>query len=406
MNRFILNCRHASQSSFIIMLLVLILANPLAAATKALSKQTYQKLQASQKLLEAGDSNKAITQLETLLVATTERPYEQAITLQTLAHAHLSRDAYDKAIPYLLRSINLNQLPDEAQQRGRRNLAQLYLASKRFNDAIAIINTWLAHAKKPQAEVYAMLGSAYLQLSRYADAVAPLHKAIELKKTPKENWYQSLLGAYNELKNYTQCVAVLHDMIKLFPQRPLYWRQLAGIEIMLEHDSEALAVMELAYLRGHIDTERDLLNLAQLYAQRNAPYKAAKLLEKEIANNRIEANSKHWELAANAWSQARESKRAIKALEHAWKKSPQPALGIRLSQYYIEAQRWQVAGDVLQNLLDRKKMKDDDTGRAWLLLGITRYETKLHDEARTALTEASKYSKTQKDALQWLAALE
>ncbi|MDH5573358.1 MAG: tetratricopeptide repeat protein [Gammaproteobacteria bacterium] len=406
MNQFKLIYDRTNLISLMIMLLVLMMATPLAAATKALSKQTYQQLQASQKLLEAGDHNKAIALLDTLLTETAERPYEQAVTLQTLAHAYISQDNYDKAIPCLQRSLELKQLPDDAQQRARYNLAQLYLAGKRFDDAIATINIWLAQATQPRAEVYAMLGSAYLQLSRYADAVDPLRQAIKLNATPKENWYQSLLGAYNELKNYKRCIELLRNMIALFPQRPLYWRQLAGIEMMLEHHHQALAVMELAYLRGHLDTERDLLNLAQLYAQLNAPYKAATLIEKEIASKRIEDNGKHWELAANAWGQARENKHAINALEQAWKKSPQPALGLRLSQHYIEAQRWQVAGDVLQNLLDRKKMKDDDAGRAWLLLGITRFETKLRDEARTALTEASKYSKTQKDARQWLAALE
>ena len=404
MNRPAFICHREYYVTIIIILLLLGTA-PLTAATRALSKQTYQQLQASQKLLEAGNTSKAIAQLEALLITTAERPYELAITLQTLAHAHLSNDAYDKAIPYLQRSLELNQLPDEAQQRGRYNLAQLYLAEKRFDDAITEINTWLTHAKAPRAEIYVMLGSAYLQLTRYADATAPLHKAIELSDTPKENWYQSLLGAYNELKNYEQCALVLHNMIKLFPQRPRYWLQLAGIEMMLENYSKALAVMELAYLHGYIDTERDLLNLARLYAQRNAPYKAAALIEKEMHDGRVKANRKNWELAANAWSQARENKRAINALEQAWKKSPQPALGLQLSQYYIEAQRWHAASDVLQTLLDKKKLEDDDTGRAWLLLGIARFESKLRDKARIALTEAAKYPKTKKDAQQWLAAL-
>jgi tetratricopeptide (TPR) repeat protein len=401
------------RSSIILILLSLVLmlaltptASTFAAKTKTLSKQTYQQLQASQKLLEAGDSKKVISQLKQLLKETTERPYEQAVILQTLAHTYISTDAYNKAIPYLQQSLKLNQLPEEVQQRGRYNLAQLYLANKQFTESIKTIKVWIANAKTPKAEIYAMLGSAYLQLQRYADAIEPMRKAIELNETPKENWYQSLLGAYNELKNYPQCVVVLREMITLFPKRPRYWRQLAGIEMMREKYSDALAVMELAYLRNYLDAERDLLNLAQLYSHQNAPYKTGILIENEIRNKRIKATRKNWELAANAWNQARETKRAINALEQAWKISQQPTLGLRLSQHYLDAQRWKAAGLVLNTVLDKKKLDDDDAGRAWLLLGITRFETKQREKAREALNQAVKYNNVQKDALQWLAAIE
>ncbi|MCW9025655.1 MAG: tetratricopeptide repeat protein [Gammaproteobacteria bacterium] len=398
------------RTSIIHILLVLVLisvpaASPFAATTKTLSKQTYQQLQASQKLLEAGNTGKAVSQLQILLKETTEHPYEQAVILQTLAHAYISSDAYNKAIPYLQRSLKLNQLPDDVQQRGRYNLAQLYLAENQFTESIKTIQVWIANAKIPRAEIYAMLGSAYLQLQRYADAIEPMRKAIELNETPKENWYQSLLGAYNELKNYEQCTVLLREMITLFPKRPRYWRQLAGIEMMRENYSEALAVMELAYLRNYLEAERDLLNLAQLYSHQNAPYKAGIVIEKEIHNRRIKATRKNWELAANAWNQARETKRAINALEQAWKISQQPALGLRLSQHYLDAQRWKAASLVLNALLKKKKLDEDDAGRTWLLLGITRFETKQRDEAREALNQAAKYKNTRKDALQWLAAL-
>ncbi len=66
-------------------------------------------------------------------------------------------------------------------------------------------------------------------------------------------------------------------------------------------------MLELAYLNGLLSSEADLLNLAQLYAERDAPYKAAQLLEKELQKGRLKANRKTWEQTANAWQLARET---------------------------------------------------------------------------------------------------
>lgn len=387
-------------------LLLTSVACALAAAEKTptLSQQTYKVLQSTQDLLDAGKKTKALQRLERLVRETAKSPYEQAVSLQALAHAHIDQGDYRKAIPYLKRSLDLDALPAEAQQRSRYNLAQLYLATEQFKAAIGQFKRWFKSAADPKPEAYMMLGSAHLQLKQYRQAITPLRKAIQLSKTPKESWYQSLLGAYHELKDYKQSIKLLHRMLKLFPDNADYWKQLSAMEMMRKHTAQALAVMELAYLRGHLNAQRDLLNLVQLYAMRDAPYKAARLLQDEIAKGRIKPSAKIWEQLANAWHQAREIPRSIEALEKAVAAGDDADLSLRLAQLYLENRRWTDAEKILLNKLKQKDPKAQD--QAWLLLGIARYEAKAVDKSRNAFSKAAKFPKTRQQAEQWLAFLD
>ncbi|MGD8589063.1 MAG: tetratricopeptide repeat protein [Chromatiales bacterium] len=370
----------------------------------SISPQTYQILQETQQLLDQGQSVKAVQRLEELVQTTAKHPYEQAVALQSLANAHIERNDYTSAIAPLQRSVELASLPAEAQQQARYNLAQLYMATDRFAPAIEQLKLWFKQAKSAPAEAYMLLGSAHLQLKQYRQAIEPLRQAIRLSNRINEGWYQSLLGAYYESKQYSEAVKLLHKMLRLFPDSSDYWRQLAGIELMRRRDGEALAVMELAYLNGKLTKEQDLLNLAQLYAQRDAPYKAAQLLEKELKKGRIKAGRKTWEQTANAWQLARELEPTVTALEKALSFERNPELSLRLARLYLEVNRPAAAEKTLRQFLKQSKGKHTD--EAWLLLGIACHEGKSLEQARQAFNQALKSANTRDQAQQWLSYLE
>jgi tetratricopeptide (TPR) repeat protein len=370
------------------------------ADTPTLSTQTYQVLQTTQEWLERGQTAKAVQRLESLVKETAKRPYEQAVVLQSLAYAQIEREDYPAAIPALKRSIELETLPLQAQQQSRYHLAQLYMATEQFAAAIEQLGRWFEQAESAPAEAYVLLGSAHLQLNQYRQAIGPLRRAIELSKQPNEGWYQSLLGAYYEAREYAQAVKLLRRMLHLFPANDAYWRQLAGLELLRERFTEALAVMELAYLNGRLKNERDLLNLAQLYIQRNAPYKAAQLLENQLEKGRIQSNRKTWEQTANAWQLARELERSIVALERALAFERQPELTLRLARLYLEVDRWNEAEQTLRRFLQTAKGKHTD--QAWLLLGIAYLEGASAEAAKQAFGEALKSANTHDQAKQWL----
>ena len=389
---------------FILVLWLGYLTNVWADESPTVSQQTYRVLQEAQELLDKGQSSKAVQSLEALVKQTGNSPYEQAVALQSLANVHIERNNYASAIPPLKRSVELSALPTQAQQQARYNLAQLYMATDRFAPGIEQLKLWFKQAKSPRAEAYLLLGSAHLQLKQYRQAIEPLRQAIKLSKKPNEGWYQSLLGAYYEAKQYGDAVKLLHRMIRLFPDSTDYWRQLSGIEMLRKRYAEALAVMELAYLNGQVNSEQDLLNLAQLYAERDAPYKAAQLLEKELDRGRIKSNRKAWEQTANAWQLARELEPTVHALEKALSYERNPDLTLRLARLYLEVNRFDAAEKTLRRFL--KDSKGKQTDQAWLLLGIACHEGKSIEQAKQAFSQALKSAKTRNQAQQWLSYLE
>ncbi len=379
-----------------------------AGEKQRLSQKTYKTLIAARETLAAGNATKAVSNLQTLLATLPEKPYEQAVVLQSIAHAHISQEEYRLAIPPLRESLDLDVLPSEPQQQSRYSLIRLYMATEDFSKAIDLLKLWFAQAEPPRLEAYVILATAYLQLEHYQEAIEPLRKAIEMSQEPRENLHQSLLGIYSELQQYDQCVALLHTMLKLFPNRPAYWHQLVGIQLTREKNHDALAVMELAHLRGHLMKEQELINLVQLYMYLDVPHKAAALMQKEMDQGRINKTPENLEHLANAWLAAREMDRSIAAMEQAVAADTKNIkLSLRLAQLYVENELWEEAAEQLQQTLKGKHLKDNAAGQAWLLLGIARIQTdKNKNDAALAFNEAAKFNTTREKATQWLTYLQ
>lgn len=395
-----LRCVHG----FVFLLGALWVNVPLASADvmPALSPNTYDKLHAAQSLIEEGDTGRAVKALQALLAGLPDRSYERAVVQQALGHAYLRGEDYANAVHHVRQALAAAVLPANAQQRLSYTLAQLHFATAQYAEAAQILTLLLKNAVEFNAGAYVMLGSAYLRLERYQAAVAPLETAIERTEHAPENWYNNLLAAYYELKDYDRCVTLLHAMLRRFPRREIYWRQLADIALARGRPDNALAVMELAYANAQLPREEGILHLARLFAAQGAPYKAGVLLENAFSRGHIVATDQHRTLLADVWLQARETEKAIAALRSVGERVQSAQLGMRLARLYLDHQRWQAAAETLQAWLESGRLTDDEQGRAWLLLGIARYEAGALDEARRAFVRAQQHAASRPDARQWL----
>ncbi len=392
---------------WITVLCCLLLTEPgLAASKSVLSKKTYRVLHQTQEWQEQGATEKAIKRLHTLLTETEGRPYDHAITAQAVGYAYSAKADYPSAITWLKKSIDLKILPIAVQQDIRFSLAQLYMVTERFSETISTLHTWLQHAESSPPRINSLLGNAHLQREEFKASIPYLRKAIELSPTPKKDWYQNLLVAYSEEKYYGKCTDLLHTMIKKFPDHHGYWQQLAGIEIQRKRYPQALSALELAYLQNYLTDEQNLVSLANLYVLLGAPYKAAQLLDKEINAGAIRTSHKNLELAANAWHQAKEHDRAIRALKRAITLSKSYKLSLRLSQLYLAAERWKEAVSTLNSVLKSNSLTPSQKNRTWLLLGIAQHELKNGAAAKDAFLKVTADSKQLAEARQWLAYLQ
>lgn len=362
---------------------------------------TYQQLTDIHEHIDQQAYDAALSALERLLEDVGEHSYEKVVVLQTLGYVQIGREAYPAAIQAFEQSLALEQLPEEAQQRMRYDLAQLCLNTGKTVRAIQLLEHWFSQVKHADADAYVLLGHAYAQNKQYLKAIDALQQAIKLSEQAHADWYEALLAMHYELRSYRACIPLLKDMIRLFPERQHYWQQLAGIHLMLNNHDAAITALELALRDNALTREQDLTQLAQLYLHSGIPYKAARLLERAMKAGHVNDNAEHLKLIARAWSATGEREQAILALEKATGADPDPELRLQLAQWYFAEERWQAAEGILQSVTSAQ-VNSKIRAQGWLLLGIARFEQGKTAAAHEAFDKASQLPGVKDMARQWL----
>ena len=204
-----------------------------------------------------------------------------------------------------------------------------------------------------------------------------------------------------ERESWRACIPLIKDMLRLFPERQAYWSQLAGVHLALKDYAAATTALELAYRDGALKHERELIQLARLYLHTGMPHKAARLLEQQLELGRIADTSAHQKLLARSWSSSGERDQAILALERTIGTSAAPMIRLQLAQWYIEAERWKAAEELLATVVENTE-ENRLKAQGWLLIGIARYEQKKIPAAQNAFNHASQLPTTREAASQWL----
>ncbi len=392
--------RKIPVTALVISVVLGLVSSQAVAGGKALSPNTYKILTSVQQQMEQGAYNASLQTLRSLLDAPGLGSYEEAVIQQMLGHVQLNRESYAAAIKAFERSLALQQLPPATEQQLRYNLGQLYLTAEQPDKAIVILEDWFELETAPSAQAHVLLAQAYALKKQYRKAIPLLETANRLSDTPHAEWYEALLAMHYELQSYRDCVPLLKNMIRLFPRHTGYWQQLAGVHMALNEQDEALSALELAFRQNELDSEQELIQLAQLYLSAGIPYKAARLLEQQLASGKVRDTARHRELLAQAWTSARERRQAISALERALRDDEKPELRLRLAQWYVESEDWQAVTRMLAPL--DLAATNHTTSQAGLLLGIAHFELGNTSAARAAFQHALAFPKTSDTARQWL----
>ncbi len=109
-----------------------------------------------------------------------------------------------------------------------------------------------------------------------------MNKAINLEQSPQEKWLQYKLSLNHSLKKFKNSQKILITLTSQYPEKGKYWKQLYQTYLSTFNDKKALAVMEMAYKEGHIQEEKEILNMASLMIYLKMPFKASVITEKEM----------------------------------------------------------------------------------------------------------------------------
>ena len=172
-------------------------------------------------------------------------------------------------------------------------LAQIKMADQDYKGVLKSLDDYFKVVDEIPDRAFAVKANTHAQLEQYREAQKAIKQAIALADKPNESWYQLLLSTHAELSEYKEMAEVLRILIKLAPNKKIYWKQLSSVYFTLKDDKQSLAVLALAEQKGLLSESQEYMQLFKMYKYNQAPYKAAKLLEKSMADKKVPENFKN-----------------------------------------------------------------------------------------------------------------
>ena len=342
--------------------------------TPALRNKVYERLAEAQTLAEAKDYAGASAILNDMI----SEDGKQALNSYELAnvynlHAFLSyaNEDYPQSLRYYEQVIAQPDIPLAMEINTRFTIAQLYFVQEKWQQGIDALLMWFEMNEKPNAGAYVLLAQGYYQVKRYDLALDNVETAIGMHegegKLPKEQWYNLARFLYFDKEDFDSALDVLNTLIIYYPKKQ-YWVQASHLYGEKKDEPRQLALMEAAYEQGFLDRSSELVTMAYLYLNAEAPYYAGSVIQKGFADELVEDKSKNYELAGSAWAQAREVAKSIPMMEKAAAKSEEGELYVRLGNVYLDGDQFQKCADSIIKGLNKGGVKRPDQAR--LALGM------------------------------------
>ena len=372
-------------------------------ATVAMSQPVFEALQEAQGLIEAKNYSSGLTVLRELREDDDLSVYETAQTWNLTAYAYYLQENYKRSIQSYEKVLAQGELPEGMVQSTLKTLSQLYFTIEDYAKALKTVERLMAALAEPSPDVYMLKGQAHFQLEQYREALMPIRTAInkyrDQGRKPRENWLLLLRVCYYELNDFKNMIAILKQLIGLYPKQR-YLLTLAGVYSELGDTKKQLALTEALYEAGLVTGKHYIVNLANLYLVHEVPYKAAKILQREVDSGRVESTERNLRLLSQAWYQAREDDKAIPPLARAAAMSKTGELFVRLAQSYVNIERWPEAAKAVRKGLAKGGVKRSDT--AHIMLGMALFNQRQLAAARDAFKLASTDKRSAKAARQWI----
>ena len=334
--------------------------------------------------------------------------YELASVWNLIGFIYYSQERHQQAERAYQTALQQAELPVALESSLRYTLAQLYALQERYRESANMLLSWLKITTDPGPEPYVLLAQSYYQIEEIAPALASISKAFELSRrratSPREGWYQLLMALHYHNRDYRKIVPILKQLIVTWPSAK-YWLQLSGIYGELENEKLQLAVLETAYMQNMLTRGNQIVSLASLLLNHNAPWQGAKILEKGIEDGVVKATSRNLGLLSDALRSARETARAIVYLEQAAKKDKtgDGRLHAKLSRLYQNSGDYDKSVKAVQKALQLKNVRQPED--LWMTAGVSHFEMHRYEQARKAfrsMAESTKNKRQKQIAKDWV----
>lgn len=371
-------------------------------ASGTLGEATSDAIRRASELVAQKKPDEAIEKLTPF--ETRGQPFDKANIYYNLGVAYSDKQQFLQAAKAFESAIAFEVLPQNQTDQLRFNIGQLYVAGGENDKGIAALKKYMAEScTVPTPEAHMFLASALAERKLYDQALPEVETALAQSKKPRENWIQFKLGVQYELKQYQPAAETLLELIAMQPEKPEYWKQLSGVLLEMDDKDQSLAVMALAERQGFLQRGPDIMNLYNIYMVIDVPMKGGQLLERALAEGKVQEDEKTLESIANAWINARESDKAEVALKKVAGVADKGEYYFRLGAMYGDQERWKDSKEMLQLALQKGGLKKP--GDVWFRVALADYRMNDLRSAINDLQQAQKYEETKRQAGDWMQSL-
>ena len=370
---------------------------------QAVSKEVYDKITKAQDAVDAKDYQGALKMLNQLYNPDKLTEYEQANVLNYIGFVYYNMDDIANAIRTYDRMIAIPSLEETMAKQVTYTLAQLYTMEEQYSKALTTLDKWFLLETNPAPEPFILKAQNLYQIQRYRDMIVPIENAMrvakERDKPAKEDWYVLLNFAYFQQENYTKVRDIQKILLVTWPKKR-YWFSLAGAFTELGEDENLINAYAAANDQRMLEKESELVTMAQLFLQREVPYKAATLLEAEMETGRVSKTAKNYRLLSQAWQLSMEDKKAIPALQEAARLSEDGELDVRLGNAYLNIGEYEDCSKSVRTGIRKGGLKSPDN--AQISLGMCLYNLREYRNAIKAFEQAAKTPRSRRVSGQWI----
>ena len=373
---------------------------------QAVSKAVYDKIQSAQEMVDAKDYNGALKSLNALYNPDKLTEYEQSNVLNYIGFVYYNMDDIPNSIRTYERMLAIASLEETLRKQTTYTLAQLYTMQEQYAKALTTLDKWFLLETNPAPEPFILKAQNLYQVQRYSDMIEPIENAMRVAeargKEVREDWYVLLNFAYFQQEDYRKVRDIQKTLLANWPKKR-YWFSLAGAYTELGEDENLINAYAAAQDQGMLEKESELVTMAQLYMQREVPYKAGQLLEKEMASGRVTKNAKNYRLLSQAWQLSMEDEKAIPALTEAARLSDDGELDVRLGNALLNTGQYAECVNAVQNGIRKGGLKSPDN--AQISLGMCLYNQRKYTAAVQAFQAAAKTPRSRRVANQWISVI-
>lgn len=372
-------------------------------AVVGMDERVLKQINAVQELIDADDFDAALEELQDMNRRRLSS-YETAHVLNIEGFIYYQQGDIDRARTAYQEALAQDRLPNSMLANLRLTLGRLGLLQEDFDAAIGHLRTLLTIPDQDKPANRVLLANAYYGKQEYSNALVELDIAIDRTRAigdpPRENWLGLLAAVYYELGDFEAMKDVTYELAQTYP-REQHFMNLAALYGQLGDQKRQLALVESLLEQGRLSSEQHLELIANLFMAQDLPFKAAKLLEKELETGRIESDAQSLELLSQAWYGAARVDKAIPPLEEAARLAEDGEVYVRVARLYLDAYDWENAARATREALRMGELRDE--GNVWLLQGMALARMNRWGDAAETFARAAEFEESARYAEQWIA---